>query len=311
MAIGPTHIEWLSHLALRSALAPDAAVLDLGPQDIQIDRASLHRVACRHLTPERADAAMRAIFSGSTAPQPDAQKAFYGIFGATSYRSVDLCDPRATFAADLNQPLPDLGRYDLITNFGTTEHVFNIGTTFASIHRLLKVGGVQVHAVPGYAYIDHGYYNVHPSAYLDMARMNNYDVVDFSYVDNIVVRDRSRRVEVEPFDFDALPIRVADMHNTADLMTKVAAQFYRNLTSGETRDVLAEMLPPDQRSEVGRFPDPRLPICFVFDLCFVALRRTGASPETFVPPSQQVFGTPGRIAKLRQLMTRLRARIGA
>jgi SAM-dependent methyltransferase len=310
MAIGPTHIEWLSHLARRSAFSPDATVLDLGPQDIQIDRESLYHVACRHLPPDRAEAAMAEIFADGTAPRADAQKAFYAIFGARAYRSVDLCDPRASYAADLNQPLPDLGRYDLITNFGTTEHVFNIGGTFASIHRILKVGGVQVHAVPGYAYIDHGYYNVHPSAYLDMARMNNYDVVDFSYVDNIVVRDRSRRVEAKPFDFDALPIRVADMRDTADLMTKVAAQFYRNLISAETRDVLAEMLPPDQRAEVGRFPDPRLPICFVFDLCFVALRRTAASPEAFVPPSQQVFGTPGRSVKLRQLVTRLRARLG-
>jgi hypothetical protein len=311
MAIGPTHIEWLSHLARRSAFSPRTAVLDLGPQDIQIDRESLHRVACRHVSPERAEQAMQAIFAGAPAPQPDAQKAFYAIFGAESYRSVDLCDPRATYAADLNQPLPDLGRYDLITNFGTTEHVFNIGGTFASIHRLLKTNGVQLHAVPGYAYIDHGYYNVHPSAYLDMARMNNYDVVDFSYVDNIVVRDRTRRVEVEPFDFDGLPVRVSDMRDTADLMNKVAAQFYRNLVSVETRNVLAEMLPPDQRHDVGTFPDPRLPICFVFDLCFVALRRTAASPEVFVPPSQQVFGTPGRTAKLRQLVTRLRARIGA
>jgi hypothetical protein len=48
----------------------------------------------------------------------------------------------------------------------------------------------------------------------------------------------------------------------------------------------------------------------VFDLAFVALRRTAASPDVFVPPSQQVFGRPRRAIRLRQMMAGLRARIG-
>src|SRR5581483_7852182 len=117
--------------------------------------------ARRHLPVERSEQVVQTIFAGDAAPRPDCQLAFYSIFGAETYRSVDMCDPRATYAADLNLPIPNLGQYDLVTNFGTTEHVFNIGGTFASIHRLLKVGGVQVHAVPIFAYVDHGYYNLH------------------------------------------------------------------------------------------------------------------------------------------------------
>ncbi len=253
---------------------------------------------------------MGAIFGDDGAARPDCQRAFYSIFGAESYRSVDLCDARATYAADLNLPIPNLGRYDLVTNFGTTEHVFNIGGAFASIHRLLKVGGVQVHAVPIFAFVDHGYFNVHPSAYLDMARANNYEVVDFSYIDNIVVRDRTHVVQAEPPDFGAFPIQVRQMKDTTDLMNKIAARYFRNLTAPETVAVLGAMLPPEQRDDLGAFPDPRLPICFVFDLAFVALRRTAASPEVFVPPSQQVFGRPRRTVRLRQMVAGLRARIG-
>ena len=51
MAIGSLHIEWLSSLALRSQMPVHADVLDLGPQDLWIERAPLQRVAARHLAP--------------------------------------------------------------------------------------------------------------------------------------------------------------------------------------------------------------------------------------------------------------------
>src|SRR5436190_2203680 len=147
MAIGSLHIEWLSSLAVRSQIPARAAVLDLGPQDIWITPEPLERVAARHLGPEDRARIMRAIFDGDT-PRPRSQPDFYSIFGAGSYRSLDLGDPRADFALDLNLPVPpETGTYDVVTNFGTTEHVFNISQTFASIHRLLNVGGLQLHTL--------------------------------------------------------------------------------------------------------------------------------------------------------------------
>ncbi len=139
MAIGTLHVEWLSRLALRSALPRHAAVLDLGRQDLWMDREPLRRVASRHLGAADCDRAMAAIFDEATArPKSGALAAFYSIFGADRHRSLDLTDPAADYAADLNHPLPrGIGRYDVVTNFGTTEHVFNIGQSFANIHRLL------------------------------------------------------------------------------------------------------------------------------------------------------------------------------
>jgi hypothetical protein len=305
MAIGPTHIEWLSSLARRAELPSGAAVLDLGPQDIQLDRASLRCIASRHLDDPACDRVLATMFDGE-AIKPDCQPAFYSIFGAGRYRSADLNDPRADYAIDLNRPLPSkLGQYDVVTNFGTTEHVFNIGGTFASIHRLLNVGGIQLHAVPGYAFIDHGYYNLHPSAFLDLAKANNYDVVDLLYIDNLYIRDRARRIEVEPFDFGKLPINRADMAENQVLMQKAALQFYRNLTAAETRMVLEAMVPTEQRTPPAPMPDARLPLWLVFDLLFVALRRTSRSPEELVPPSQSAFEVL-RTAKRPGLMARLR-----
>jgi hypothetical protein len=290
MAIGTMHIEWLSSLALRGAIPAHAAVLDLGPQDVRIDRASMHRIASRHLSADDCKRSMDELFDGGT-PRLDAQPIFYSIFGGVSYRSLDLADPRADYSIDLNRPLrKNIGRYDIITNFGTTEHVFNIGQTFATIHRLLKVGGLQLHAVPGYAYIDHGFYNVHPCAYLDMAKANAYDVIDLLYVDNINVR-MARPIETKPFDFGTLPIQISDMVDTDRLMTKAAVQFYHNLSSPETKAVLQDMPPQIAIDSPIQMPDERLQIFVVFDLLFVALRRTKNSPSRFIAPTQGIYAT--------------------
>jgi hypothetical protein len=310
MAIGTMHVEWLSSLALRSALPRHAALLDLGPQDLWMEREPLRRVASRHLGPADCDRAMTAIFDEATAkPKSDAQAAFYSIFGADSYRSIDLTDPRADYAADLNHPLPrNIGRYDVVTNFGTTEHVFNIGQSFASIHGLLKVGGVQLHTLPSYGAIDHGFYNIHPCTYLDIAKANHYEIVDFLYIDNINVR-MARPIESAPFDFGSLPIQLPDMADTSKFMTRAAVQLYRNLESPETRLVLERMAPKDRSYVPKPMPDEQLPIFLVFDFMFVALRRTKRSPHSFVAPLQGIYSgsndrPDGILARLRRRLRR-------
>jgi hypothetical protein len=299
MAIGSMHIEWLSALALKSKVPQSAAVLDLGPQDLWIEREPLRRVARRHLSPQVCNETIDAIFGSDPKPKADAQLAFYSIFGGGSYRSLDLTDPRADFSFDLNFPMPDsVGKYDVVTNFGTTEHVFNIGQSFENIHNLLKIGGLVLHALPGYGYIDHGFYNIHPCAYLDMAKANEYEIVDFTYCDNINTR-MARPIEDRPFDFETLPIQLRDMDDTHSLGTKTALLFHDNLRSEQTRRALESMIGKaastpkktwfGSSNELPKMPDPALPIFVVFDLLFVALRRTERSPKKFVTPIQGVY----------------------
>ena len=296
MAIGSIHIEWLSTLALNSKIPQNSAVLDLGPQDLWIEREPLRRVAGQHMPPKLCNETIDAIFGDGAKPKADAQSAFYSIFGGGSYRSLDLTNSRSEYSFDLNFPIPEtVGKYDVVTNFGTTEHVFNIGQSFENIHNLLKVGGVVLHALPGYGYIDHGFYNIHPCAYLDMAKANEYEILDFTYCDNINTR-MARSIEHKPFDFGSLPIQLRDMDDTHALGTKTALLFYDNLRSEETRRALEQMIggaaARANRSWFGgrrQMPDAALPIFVVFDLIFVALRRTARSPEKFVTPIQGVY----------------------
>jgi hypothetical protein len=291
MAIASMHIEWLSSLALRLQIPAGAAFLDLGPQDIWSKPEPLKRVAARHLESADSKRIMKAIFNGKKV-RPNSQADFYSIFGAGSYRSIDLGDPRADFALDLNLPVPaDIGTYDVVTNFGTTEHVFNISQTFANIHNLLKVGGLQLHTLPSYGCIDHGFYNIHPCVYLDIARANAYEIVDVLYIDNINAR-MMRPIEAEPFDFGTLPIQLRDMNDTNALMTKAAKLFHKNLQAAIEK------------------PDKQLPIFNVFDMMFVALRKTSSSPAEFVTPIQGIYTRKPPEAK-KGFLSRLRRRLEA
>jgi hypothetical protein len=288
MAIGSMHIEWLSSLASRSHLPAGAAVLDLGTQGLWGEPEPLRRVAARHLGLADRERRLTAIYDGKT-PRPRCQRDFYSIFGAGSHCSIDLGDPRADFPLDLNLPVPaSAGVYDVVTNFGTTEHTFNIGQTFANIHNLLEVDGIQLHTLPAYGAIDHGFYNIHPSVYLDMAKANAYEVVDLFYVDNINVR-MAHVTHETPFDFGTLPIQRDDMSDTDALMTKVALRFQENLQSPETRAVLEKMVP--KKSLIGTLlrKERPLPIFLVFDMMFVALRKTSRSPAEFVTPTQSIY----------------------
>jgi hypothetical protein len=83
---------------------------------------------------------------------------------------------------DLNNPLPQgFGEdfFDLIINTGTTEHVFNQKQVWETIHDACKVGGLMVHAMPLWGWLDHGFYNYHPTFVCDVAAENGYEIVSW------------------------------------------------------------------------------------------------------------------------------------
>ena len=95
------------------------------------------------------------------------------------YNSVDVCPGLKTVILDLNfdiVPKDMIGHYDVIFNFGTTEHIFNQWNCFEFMHDALKVGGVMYHQLPATGYLDHGYYCYTPLFFQEMAQANGYVV---------------------------------------------------------------------------------------------------------------------------------------
>jgi len=115
--------------------------------------------------------------------QMDAGKpvdAWYRKLGCGRYVSIDG-DGRGTVSADLNRPLTalNLGTFDLVTDFGTGEHIFDQAQVWRTVHELTKPGGFIAFDRPHQGYTKHCFYLVNPCLFTDLAKANNYRVVSF------------------------------------------------------------------------------------------------------------------------------------
>ena len=202
-------------------------MLEMGPQDLILSTpAAIEFYVRRHRSAAETRAVMDKLFDSQGQFRREEIGTLYGVFGYTTYRSIDLDDPRADWRCDLNHPVDISEKFDMITNFGTAEHIFNIGEVFRSMHTLLKDGGIQLHIMPAFGDVNHGFYNVHPTVYFDVAKANDYVVEDIRYVDEIDRRttEHTNRFE-DDFDFEALPIGRDQLEAHLTIGAEVARKF--------------------------------------------------------------------------------------
>ena len=105
------------------------------------------------------------------------------------YHALDIFDGEDITLFDLNMETPPqhfLGKFDLITNFGTTEHVLNQYLAFKTMHELTKQGGIIYHDLPMGGYHLHGYFNYNPMFFEQLAAANDYEVLFYWYSSNEV-----------------------------------------------------------------------------------------------------------------------------
>ena len=98
------------------------------------------------------------------------------------YNAIDIADGYRTTIVDLNhEPAPRqfVGTFDLVLNFGTTEHLLNQYNAFKFMHDSTKVGGYIVNSLPCVGYSNHGYFTYTPRCLFDLAGYNEYEVVGF------------------------------------------------------------------------------------------------------------------------------------
>lgn len=67
-------------------------------------------------------------------------------FDRTARRGSEPCNLSLLLRDQGHAPL--MGTFDLVTNFGTTEHVRGQLAAFQNVHELCRVGGVMAHLVP-------------------------------------------------------------------------------------------------------------------------------------------------------------------
>lgn len=151
VGLGPPVIELYRQLKLQGALDGITEVMELGSQDFWC-------------------------------PQNNLVTGLLKAFGqrADQYHCVDIDGRVGSLVMDLNfDSIPDeqKGKYDLITNHGTSEHIFNQYNVFKTIHEFARVGGVFVHAVPFTVHLEHGFFNYQPNLFDALARYNSYETL--------------------------------------------------------------------------------------------------------------------------------------
>lgn len=114
----------------------------------------------------------------------DLVKLIYDLYlQPTSCEAIDLTGTPAALKHNLNYPL-DLGRqFGTVINHGTAEHIFSVGNVFKIMHDHCAAGGLMIHESPFTGWIDHGFYCLQPTLYLDVAATNSYELLYLAVTD--------------------------------------------------------------------------------------------------------------------------------
>ncbi|WP_331540024.1 hypothetical protein [Acidocella sp.] len=100
------------------------------------------------------------------------------------YASIDIDSSPASIPLDLNYdrvPRRHVGKYSIVTNYGTTEHIANQLNAFRVIHDLTAPGGIMIHVVPAQGMFNHGLINYNLKFFWMLARSNGYGWLDMDF----------------------------------------------------------------------------------------------------------------------------------
>ena len=175
------------------------------------------------------------------------------------YTAFDIFEAPKTRLMDLNiHFVPP----DLLTNYGTTEHVLNQMLAMRSIHDLAKPGGLIHHDLPCGGYYLHCYFKYNPGVFHDLATANGYRVV-FQEISSGRWRQTPSALREKGFEdskFRDYGIEIV-FQKTADASFRIPVDNISSAvvseaawTSGETNLAVSPVLPVDPKTLLARMP---------------------------------------------------------
>ncbi|OBI36264.1 hypothetical protein A5709_16865 [Mycobacterium sp. E1386] len=177
MAITNTELSFLLEASRRGLLPQQGRILEFGEAETMIDVAQAIPILLEE-GPRRDALLAEPAPDGMPQIYADAKRIYRALFDFRSYNAIDLLPPNDyRLQQDLNLPF-DLGtRFDVCINNGTSEHVFNQANCYKAIHDHTAPGGVMIHWTPCLGWIDHGFYNIQPGFFHDLATANGYEIL--------------------------------------------------------------------------------------------------------------------------------------
>jgi len=175
MGLGPPVLALYRQMKVLGAFDGLSSVMELGAQAVWCPRRPL----------------VESLFKAFSRPAPDSEmldrfaawkgsgRELYEALGF-SYRCVDLEPSFGAIRMDLNfDSVPDdeIGKYDFVTNHGTSEHLLNQYNCFKVMHDFCRPGGLLLHAVPFTVHLEHGFFNYQPNFFQALAKYNSYETL--------------------------------------------------------------------------------------------------------------------------------------
>jgi hypothetical protein len=155
------HAARLLALAKREG-ADFSGTVTLGHQWLHIDRDSMLKVL-REMGVEPAERNLEKM--DASAPFADA---LLSALGATDLVSVDASPyENATLVHDMNVEVPEslVGKFSLLIDCGTLEHIFNFPVAIRNCMKMLRVGGHMAFVTTANNFMGHGFYQFSPELF--------------------------------------------------------------------------------------------------------------------------------------------------
>ena len=168
--------------SLVDLLDDNPSVIELGNQTFKPGDTALKTVIRRSEAHTRIDRdSLKKLLRLTAEERRDKTAEYYRCLGFVEYRAIDANEKYGSLVMDLNKDLKNDYRftnvYDLVTNNGTGEHIFNQAAVFQNMHNMTAKNGIMVHVMPFLNYINHGFYSFHPNLYFALTGVNHYRLI--------------------------------------------------------------------------------------------------------------------------------------
>ena len=153
------------------------SVIELGNQTLKADDRALRAIVDRSRGRGEIDVAgLEKLIEQGASNRGERAADYYRLLGFADYQAIDVNDRYGSLVMDLNRDLAAAYDYDetfsLVTNNGTGEHVFNQDAIYRNVHQLTQVGGLMLHVMPFYEFVNHGFFAIQPNLYPALAQAN-------------------------------------------------------------------------------------------------------------------------------------------
>ncbi len=189
MAITRADIELWRTLKARGLLPPKPRVLEIGEANWwgDVDACAVPEICCNG-----------AEFLETADPFALAKAFYRDVLDYRSISAIDMAGTPKAFRIDLNESITEWKEgcwelFNIIINTGTAEHVFRLAQVYETIHEHTRPGGLMIHSAPLTGWLNHGFYNLQPCFFADLAAANRYETLVCLY------QEMGGKVEEKPF----------------------------------------------------------------------------------------------------------------